>query len=177
MEEQDALHLLQFWFAVESFKISATSPEHATGPKRWLNLSTLAQVDDKQRHVVGMETKVDRQSHCTAIHQCETAVIDSRIKKEEGLDCECEIDVALQCNNLVSASNLSAKGTVYCRSNVKGSIRESRGQFSAKSDTSENQNKQLSAVNDVVPRNGLHVHEQLLKQLSLSKEVISLIAN
>ena len=153
MEEQDALHLLQFWFAIESFKEATTSHKHTTDHYKQLNTPAVADA-------VSVATTSDVSGHMTR----------QTVNVEERPNLECKTDTIIPFptfdNNTVSNSNTVVQldeGNSHC--NVEGR----RNTLSANSDTLENQ----TAVSEVAPTDGIHIHQRLLKQLSLSKEVIS----
>lgn len=153
MDEQDALHLLQFWFAVESFKIAAPSPKHATDYTRQLNSPT----GDKQCDIAHVETNITR--HMT--HETVS------IKEEPKLECTVDTTAPYPTLNNDTVSK-SEEGTRYC--NIEG--RKDMWSRSANSDTIDGQMEQPAVNSDVAaPTGGIHVHQRLLKQLSLSKEV------
>ena len=163
MEEQDALCLLQFWFAVESFKIAAPSPKHATDYSRQLTTSGTSTYD-KQCHVAAsVETDVNsRMSRQT-------------VTIEEGSNLECNVDALLPYLNPTCVNN----DTVSNTDGGNGDCNNNEGRKNMcdanSSDTLEGQREPEPAANGDVatpsPTEGIHVHQRLLKQLSLSKEV------
>ena len=154
IEEQDALHLLQFWFAVESFKIAAPSPKHATDYSRLLNIPT----GDKQCGAASVETNVT--SHMAR----------QTVDIEEGPKLECTVDATMPYPTLNNdtVSKLD-EGTRYC--NIEGR----KNTYSVNCNTIDGQREQ-PAVNSsdvTAPTDAIYVDQRLLKQLSLSKEVCS----
>ena len=171
MEEQDALHLLQFWFAVESFKIAAPSPKHATDlySRELTTSSTNAASNDKQCMVNTASVETSASGHMTR----------HTVSCEEGsADPECNtVDVVLplypnptQVNDDHPASNTN-KGTRHC---ITNNIEGRKSMCGANSDTLEGKGlgDPVPAINSHSPTNdGVHVHgRSLLKQLSLGKE-------
>ena len=163
MEEQDALHLLQFWFAVESFKIAAPSPKHTT------------EADYSQQLTTSGTSTGDKQ--CDTVASMETDVT-SRMSRQtvtiENLDCN--VDAVLPYLNPTRVNNDTVsntdEGTRHCVNNTNEGR---RNMYDANSDTLKGQREPEPAANSDVaapsPTEGIHVHQRLLKQLSLSKEV------
>ena len=165
MEEQGALRLLQFWFAVESFKIAAPSPKHATDYSRQLTTSGTSTYD-KQCHVAAsVETDVNsRMSRQT-------------VTIEEGSNLECNVDALLPYLNPTCVNNDTVSNTDEGNGDCINNNNEGRKNMcdANSSDTLEGQREPEPAANGDVatpsPTEGIHVHQRLLKQLSLSKEV------
>lgn len=171
MEEEDALHLLQFWFAVESFKTAAPSPKHTTtdySQQLTTSTSTTQGRADKQCDVASVETSAS--GHMT---QRQTVT-------EKGPNSECKArDSVLNTSNdtqMVTAAvtNTVNEGTGQC---INNNIEGRKNMCSTNSDTLQGQREleQPAAIScDVTtpqsPTEGIHVHQRVLKQLSLSEE-------
>ena len=181
MEEQDALHLLQFWFAVESFKTVAPSPKHIATDLYSHQLTTSITS-------TGIGT-VRNEPECVAASVGTSITNDHMTRQDVAFDegsanLACKVDATLPYLNSarvnddpVSSTN---EGTRQCSNDSTAcNIEGSRNMCGTNSDTLEGKRecpKQL-AVNDSdvstpsTTTEGIHVHQKLLKQLSLSKEV------
>ena len=171
MEEEDALHLLQFWFAVESFKTAAPSPKLTTtdySRQSTTSTSTTQGRADKQCDVASVETSAS--GHMT---QRQTVT-------EKGSNPECKArDSVLNASNdtqMVTAAvtNTVNEGTGQC---INNNIEGRKNMCSTNSDTLQGQReleRPATISCDVTapqsPTEGIHVHQRVLKQLSLSEE-------
>ena len=180
MEEKDALHLLQFWFAVESFKTATPSP---TDCSRQLTTSAYTTGHtDKQCDTASVET-----GHMTQ----QQTVTEKGSTNPEYKVLNRTQDSALSPNNDAHDQTVTAaavtntsenEGTRQC---INNNIEGRKNMRSTNSDTLQGQRAleqpaaaALSQLGDAimtVPQNsateGIHVHHQrVLKQLSLSEE-------
>jgi hypothetical protein len=175
MEEQDALHLLQFWFAVESFKTVAPSPKHTAMDcsQQLTDTSARAQTGDhKQCDTTASSVETSVNGHMTR----QTIV---PIEEDRSNPAECEVlnPTRITLNDTVANTVLN-EGTRQCvDNNIEG--RKNMTLCSTTSDTLQGQREAAAAIScDAAtpqsPTQGIRVHpRRLLKQLSLSKEACS----
>ena len=178
MEEKDALHLLQFWFAVESFKTATPSPMDCS---RQLTTSTCTTGHpDKQCDTASMETGHMTQRQ-TVAEKGSTNPECKVLNRTRDLVLSTGNDAHDQTVTAAAVTNAGIEGTRQCISN---NIEGRKNMCSTNSDTLQGQRaleqpaaaalSQLSDMIITVPQSsateGIHVHQRVLKQLSLSEE-------
>ena len=164
METEGALHLLQFWFAIETFKNVTSiynSPNHV---KDYRPNNPIVDHQCKQCCSVSVESGV---SVCNRMTSVEGSEVDNLIGEENSVTCETR-------NDSIPSSTLTPKTESTTRAvNGQAVERSGRGKEITQCGSSASIKGQDSATFSQAAPDGMHIQQQqrLLKQLSLSKEV------
>ena len=181
MERENALHLLQFWFAVESFKTVVSSancglPNHVTVNYYREKSARDSTTHSRQCEVVAMESEMGmkrcRSETTTSVNRNQ---VDSFIG-HEGSPCDLAANIPVVPQASIELTNTQEsvavrntqerdKRSAYSVPAVEGRrITHNRGSTSL-----NGQSLARTVMNDFTP-SGMQIQQRLLKQLSLSKE-------